>query len=131
MSPACSMPVSSAAHRIPRFEDGWQPVLDRAAERIVLIDEQAREIPADAALHLMTGLVAKHRKEQGRIVIPANVSRVAERIAGAYGVTVERAGITQAGLIEGTDSPTGGRGSPLWCRGYRVAEAEALFRSSS
>jgi len=80
-------------------------VLDRAAERIVLIDEQAREIPADAALHLMTGLVAKHRKEQGRIVIPANVSRVAERIAGAHGVTVERAGITQAGLIEAAAAP--------------------------
>ena len=75
-------------------------VLDRAAERIVLIDEQAREIPADAALHLMIGLVGKHRAGQGRIVIPANVSRVAERIAAAHGVTVERAGITQAGLIE-------------------------------
>jgi mannose-1-phosphate guanylyltransferase/phosphomannomutase len=74
-------------------------VLDRAAERIVLIDEQAREIPADAALHLMVGLVGKHRAGQGRIVIPANVSRVAERIAAAHGVTVERAGITQAGLI--------------------------------
>jgi len=80
-------------------------VLDRAAERIVLIDEQAREIPADTALHLLTGLVAQHRKEQGRIVIPANVSRVAERIAGAHGVTVERAGITQAGLIEAAAAP--------------------------
>jgi mannose-1-phosphate guanylyltransferase/phosphomannomutase len=80
-------------------------VLDRAAERIVLIDEQAREIPADAALHLMIGLVAKHRREEGRLVIPANVSRVAERIAGAYGVTVERAGITQAGLIEAAAAP--------------------------
>ena len=41
----------------------WAPhlgvVLDRAAERIVLIDEQAREIPADAALHLIVGLVAQ------------------------------------------------------------------------
>jgi mannose-1-phosphate guanylyltransferase / phosphomannomutase len=80
-------------------------VLDRAAERIVLIDEQAREIPADAALHLMVGLVAKHRGGEGRIVIPANVSRVAERIAGAYGVPVERGGITQAGLIEAAAAP--------------------------
>jgi mannose-1-phosphate guanylyltransferase/phosphomannomutase len=80
-------------------------VLDRAAERIVLIDEQAREIPADAALHLMVGLVAKHRKGEGRIVIPANVSRVAERIAAAHGVPVERAGITQAGLIAAAAAP--------------------------
>jgi len=74
-------------------------VLDRAAERIVLVDEQAREIAPDTALHLLIGLVAKHRAGDGRIVIPANVSRVAERIAGSYGVEVERAGITQAGLI--------------------------------
>ena len=74
-------------------------VFDRSAERIVLIDEQAREIPPDTALHLLIGLVAKHRAGEGRIVIPANVSRVAERIAGAYGVPIERAGITQAGLI--------------------------------
>ena len=74
-------------------------VLDRAAERIVLIDEQGREIAPETALHLLIGLVAKHSDGAGRIVIPANVSRVAERIAGAHGVPVERAGITQAGLI--------------------------------
>jgi mannose-1-phosphate guanylyltransferase/phosphomannomutase len=74
-------------------------VFDRSAERIVLIDEAAREIPPDIALHLLIGLVAKHRAGEGRIVIPANVSRVAERIAGAYGVPIERSGITQAGLI--------------------------------
>jgi len=74
-------------------------VFDRSAERIVLIDELGREIPPDIALHLLIGLVAKHRAGAGRIVIPANVSRVAERIAGAYDVPVERAGITQAGLI--------------------------------
>ena len=43
----------------------------------MLIDEQAREIPADAALHLMVGLVAKHRAGQGRIVHPGE--RVARR----------------------------------------------------
>jgi mannose-1-phosphate guanylyltransferase/phosphomannomutase len=65
----------------------------------VLIDERAREIPPDTALHLLIGLVAKHHAGEGRIVIPANVSRVAERIAAAYEVPVDRAGITQAGLI--------------------------------
>ena len=74
-------------------------VLDRAAERIMLIDEQAREIPADTTLHLMLGLVAS--------TTPAGPDRAAgERvarrraIAAAYGVEVVRAGITQAGLIE-------------------------------
>ena len=75
----------------------------------MLIDEQAHEIPPDTALHLLIGLVAKHRAGEGRIVIPANVSRVAERIAAAYDVPVERAGITQAGLI----AAAAARGSDL------------------
>ena len=78
-------------------------VFDRSAERVIMIDEQAREIPPDIALHLLIGLVAKHRG--GRIVIPANVSRVAERIAGAHGVEIERGGITQAGLIAAAAQP--------------------------
>src|SRR4029078_10055541 len=64
-------------------------VLDRSAERVVLIDDQGREIPADTALHLLIGLVAKHQGGAGRIVIPTNVSRVAERIANAHGVQIE------------------------------------------
>ena len=66
----------------------------------MLIDEQAREIPADAALHLLLGLVAKHAGRAGPDRDPAQ--RVARRGADRrrYEVAVERAGITQAGLIE-------------------------------
>jgi mannose-1-phosphate guanylyltransferase / phosphomannomutase len=75
-------------------------VFDRAAERVILIDELAREIPPDAALYLLVGLVAKHYAGRGRIVLPANVSRAADQIADAHGVEVLHSGITQAGLIE-------------------------------
>jgi mannose-1-phosphate guanylyltransferase / phosphomannomutase len=74
-------------------------VFDRSAERIILIDEQAREIPADTALYLLVGLVSKHFAGE-RIVLPANVSRAAEQIAAEHGVEVLHSGITQAGLIE-------------------------------
>jgi mannose-1-phosphate guanylyltransferase/phosphomannomutase len=74
-------------------------VFDRPAERIILIDEQAREIPADTALYLLVGLVSKHFAGE-RIVLPANVSRAAEQIAAEHGVEVLHSGITQAGLIE-------------------------------
>jgi mannose-1-phosphate guanylyltransferase/phosphomannomutase len=74
-------------------------VFDRSAERIVLIDELAREIPPDTALYLLVGLVAKHFPGE-RIVLPANVSRAAEEIAAEHGVAVVYSGITQAGLIE-------------------------------
>ena len=75
-------------------------VFDRAAERIVLIDELAREIAPDTALHLLVSLVARHTPTTGTIVLPANVSRAVEEEAAAHGAQVVRAGITQAGLIE-------------------------------
>ena len=75
-------------------------VFDRAAERIILIDEQAREIAPETALHLLVSLVARHTPAAGKIVLPANVSRAVEKEAAARGAEVVRAGITQAGLIE-------------------------------
>jgi mannose-1-phosphate guanylyltransferase / phosphomannomutase len=75
-------------------------VFDRAAERVILIDELAREIPLDTALYLLVGLVSKHYGYLGKIALPANVSRAAERIATGNGAQVIHSGITQAGLIE-------------------------------
>jgi mannose-1-phosphate guanylyltransferase / phosphomannomutase len=79
-------------------------VFDRAAERIILIDERGQEIAAETALHLLVTLVAKRYGAAGKIVLAANVSRAAERAAREHGATVERAGITQAGLIQAAAS---------------------------
>jgi mannose-1-phosphate guanylyltransferase/phosphomannomutase len=67
---------------------------------VILIDELAREIPPETALYLLVALAAKHWAGGGKLVLPANVSRAASQIAGAHGVEVVQAGITQAGLIE-------------------------------
>ncbi len=80
-------------------------VFDRSAERVLLIDDRAREIPPDVALHLMVELVCKHSPEGGTVVLPANVSHVAERIAERHGARVVRHGITQAGLITAASEP--------------------------
>src|SRR4051794_11554548 len=80
-------------------------VFDRAAERVILIDELAREIPPDTALYLLVGLVSKHYAGRGRIALPANVSRAAEQIAAEHGVEVLHAGITEAGLVEAAARP--------------------------
>jgi mannose-1-phosphate guanylyltransferase/phosphomannomutase len=95
-------------------------VFDRGAERVILIDELAREIPPETALYLLVGLVAKHYAGRGKIVLPANVSRAAQRIATEYGAEVVHAGITHAGLVEAAarddvvfaGSPDGGYAFP-------------------
>jgi mannose-1-phosphate guanylyltransferase / phosphomannomutase len=95
-------------------------VFDRGAERVILIDELAREVPPETALYLIVGLVAKHYAGRGKIVLPANVSRAAESIATEYGAEVVHAGITQAGLVEAAarddvvfaGSPDGGYAFP-------------------
>jgi mannose-1-phosphate guanylyltransferase/phosphomannomutase len=75
-------------------------VFDRAAERVVLIDEQARELPTDHALRLVLMLIARHRPGRGKVVLPANCSRAAEQIVTEAGLELVRSGITQAGLME-------------------------------
>jgi mannose-1-phosphate guanylyltransferase/phosphomannomutase len=80
-------------------------VFDRAAERIILIDEKAREIAPETTLYLLVALMGRYSPPGAKIVLPANVSRVAERLAEKHGVEIMRSGITQAGLIEAAASP--------------------------
>ncbi len=74
-------------------------VLDHAAERIILIDERAHEIPADTTLHLLLRLISRHAKG-GKVLLPANVSMVAARIVEREGLIVERGRIGPADMIE-------------------------------
>jgi mannose-1-phosphate guanylyltransferase/phosphomannomutase len=80
-------------------------VFDRAAERIILIDEKAREIAPETTLYLLVALAARHAPEGSKIVLPANVSRAAEGLAEQHGIEIVRSGITQAGLIEAASTP--------------------------
>jgi mannose-1-phosphate guanylyltransferase/phosphomannomutase len=75
-------------------------VLDHAAERIILIDDRAQEIPADTTLHLLLRLISRHAEDGGKVLLPPNVSMVAARIVEREGLTVERGRISPAGMIE-------------------------------
>jgi mannose-1-phosphate guanylyltransferase / phosphomannomutase len=75
-------------------------VFDYAAERIILIDERAREIPADKTLHLLLRLVARHSSPGGQVLLPANASMVAADIVEREGLEVVRGRISAAGLME-------------------------------
>jgi mannose-1-phosphate guanylyltransferase/phosphomannomutase len=75
-------------------------VLDRSAERINQIDERAHDIPPDTTLHLLLRLISSHAEVGRKVVLPANVSSVAERIVRSEGLEVVRARISPGGLME-------------------------------
>ncbi len=72
-------------------------VFDRAAERLYLIDEQAREIPPELTLLLYVRLIAAGGRT-GKVAFPVNVSDQVERlVAEAPGLEIVR---TPAALPE-------------------------------
>jgi mannose-1-phosphate guanylyltransferase/phosphomannomutase len=101
-------------------------VFDRGAERIILIDEQARELPADSTLHLLLRLVARHASDGGKVLLPANASMVASQVVEREGLEVVRGRISPAGLMEEAadgdiifaGSPDGGFIFPQFIAGY-------------
>jgi mannose-1-phosphate guanylyltransferase/phosphomannomutase len=101
-------------------------VLDHAGERITLVDERAREIPADVTLHLLLRLVSRHSRDGGKVVLPANASRVAEQIVEREGLAVVRGRISPSALMEAAaeegvvfaGSPDGGFIFPSFIAGF-------------
>lgn len=72
--------------------------LDRAAERLYLVDEQGREIPVEQALLLFLRLVS-HAAGRGRVAVPLTVTRQADRIAAEAGLEVVRTPSSPADLM--------------------------------
>ncbi|KKL95921.1 hypothetical protein LCGC14_1849770 [marine sediment metagenome] len=101
-------------------------VFDGAAERIILVDELAREIQPDVALRLLLHLVARHAPRGGRVVLPTNVSRLAERAVQGEGLEVVRSGTNASSLMAAAaadgvvfaGSPDGGFIFPSFIPGF-------------
>jgi mannose-1-phosphate guanylyltransferase/phosphomannomutase len=64
-------------------------VLDRAAERLYLIDEQAREIPVEQTLLLFLQLIANNGG-RGKLALPATVTRQVEQLVAGSSLEVVR-----------------------------------------
>jgi mannose-1-phosphate guanylyltransferase / phosphomannomutase len=80
-------------------------VLDRAAERLYLIDEQAREIPVEQTLLLFLQLISRDGG-RGKIALPVTVTRQAERLVEGTSLEVVRtpsslAELTRAAAADG------------------------------
>ena len=64
-------------------------VLDPAAERIFLIDDQAREVPVEQELLLFLRLLASDGK-RGRLAFPTTVTSLVDELVEGTGLEVER-----------------------------------------
>jgi mannose-1-phosphate guanylyltransferase/phosphomannomutase len=72
-------------------------VLDQAAERIYLIDEQAREIPVEQELLLFLSLLSSDGKG-GRLAFPVTVTSLVDRMVEGTELQIERTPASLAAL---------------------------------
>jgi mannose-1-phosphate guanylyltransferase / phosphomannomutase len=80
-------------------------VLDRAAERLALVDERGREVPPEQALLLFVRLLVD-RGRTGKVAVPVTVTSVVDRLVEGSGLEVVRmpaslASLTRAATQEG------------------------------
>jgi mannose-1-phosphate guanylyltransferase/phosphomannomutase len=74
-------------------------VFDRAAERIYLVDEQAKDVPVDKALLLYLRLISSNGR-RGRLAFPITVTSLVDRLVEGSGLEVIRTPATLADLTK-------------------------------
>jgi mannose-1-phosphate guanylyltransferase / phosphomannomutase len=100
-------------------------VLDPSAERIYLVDEQAREVPAEQELLLFLSLISSNGR-RGRLAFPVTVTSLVEDLVAGTDLEVERtpaslAALTRAAARDGVvfaGSASGGFVFPEFLPGY-------------
>jgi mannose-1-phosphate guanylyltransferase/phosphomannomutase len=74
-------------------------VFDRAAERVYLVDEQAKDVPVDKALLLYLRLISSDGRN-GRLAVPITVTSLVDRLVEGSGLEVIRTPATLADLTK-------------------------------
>ena len=105
-------------------------VLDRAAERLVIVDERGNAVPADLGLLLVVRLLALAGRS-GRIAVPITTTDLVDQLVDGSGLTVVRtphslSELTRAATEEGVvlaAAPTGGFVFPDVVPGYDAVTA--------
>ena len=105
-------------------------VLDRAAERLLLVDERGETIPADLSLLLLVRLLALAGRS-GRIAVPVTATDLVDELVDGTALGVVRTAhsvseLTRASTEEGVifaAAPTGGFVFPDVVPGYDAATA--------
>jgi mannose-1-phosphate guanylyltransferase/phosphomannomutase len=80
-------------------------VLDPDGEHLTLIDDTGVVFSAEESRLAMVALMAGALGEGRRIALPVNVSSVAEDLAGAHGVTIQRTKTSTAALMAAASEP--------------------------
>jgi len=78
-------------------------VFDRAAERVYLVDEHAKEVPVDKALLLYLSLISSNGRH-GRLAFPITVTSLVDRLVEGSGLEVIRTPATLADLTKAAAS---------------------------
>jgi mannose-1-phosphate guanylyltransferase/phosphomannomutase len=94
--PGIAASMGQAKRLVPALGAHLGAVFDRAAERLYLIDEEAREIPVGQALLLFVRLLAGSGRS-GRVAFPVTVTSQVDRLVEGSGLEVLR---TPASLAE-------------------------------
>ncbi len=100
-------------------------VLDASAERILLVDERARAVPAEQELLLFLRLITSNGR-RGRLALPVTVTSLVDALVDGTGFEVERtpaslAALTRAAARDGVvfaGSASGGFVFPEFLPGY-------------
>ena len=88
--------IGQVKQLVPAVGADFGVVLDRAAERLYLVDERGREIPVEQALLLFLRLIGSNGK-RGKLVFPITVTSQVDRLLEGSGLEVIR---TPASLSE-------------------------------
>jgi mannose-1-phosphate guanylyltransferase/phosphomannomutase len=88
--------IGQVKQLVPAVGADFGVVLDRAAERLYLVDERGREIPVEQALLLFLRLIGSNGK-RGKLAFPITVTSQVDRLLEGSGLEIVR---TPASLAE-------------------------------
>jgi len=80
------------------FRADFGALLDAPGERLYLVDDKGRVIDPHTALLVFVDLIGAAYQKKGTIVLPLNVSSIADVIAAKHGCTVERTKVSKSAL---------------------------------
>lgn len=97
-------PLAQAKHLVSAVGADLGVVLDESAERLYLIDEHAQEVAVEQELLLFLDLLASDGGN-GKLALPATVTRAADRIVEGSRLELERTQVSVAALTRAATTP--------------------------
>jgi mannose-1-phosphate guanylyltransferase/phosphomannomutase len=91
--------IGQVKQLVPAVRADFGVVLDRAAERLYLVDERGREIPVEQALLLFLRLIGSNGK-RGKLAFPITVTSQVDRLLEGSGLEVVRTPASLADLTK-------------------------------